>query len=348
MKADISIRSIDDAKWKTQWDSFATHPLQSWAWGEFRRAMGVDTARLGIFKHDKLIDGWQITFHRIPHTPFTIGYFPKGPLPTREMIVELTLLGKQKNAIAIQLEPNIPLPTHYPPSTSLGTSLPPSPLLRPAHHPLFTRYTFVLDLTKSDNELLSAMHSKTRYNIRVAQKHGVVIAQDNSDNAFDTYLRLSKETTLRQGFYAHNERYHTEMWRILKDARIAHLFTASYQQHILAAWIVFVWHNTLYYPYGASSRNNRETMAPNLLLWEIAKWAKKQGLTSFDLWGAIGPNPDPHDPWYGFHRFKEGYRPNLVEFIGSYDLVIKPVLYQLYTIADYARWFFLRIKSTFS
>ena len=85
-------------------------------------------------------------------------------------------------------------------------------------------------------------------------------------------------------------------------------------------------------------------MAPTLLLWEIAKWAKSKGLKKFDLWGAMGPDPDVHDPWYGFHRFKQGFNPRLVEFTGSYDLIISPILYYLYTLADTIRWFFLRLR----
>lgn len=303
------------------------HPLQSWAWGEFRRAMDTDVVRL---------NGWQLTFHTIPHTPFTIGYFPKGPMPTAAMQAKLATLARQKNAIFIQLEPNV--------LNHSAFSIQHLAFLQPSHHPLFTKYTFVLDLTKSEDELLKAMHPKTRYNIRVAQKHGVTVREDNSSATFDQYIQLVKETTKRQGFYAHNETYHRKMWETMHRAGIAKLFTASYQGNILAAWIIFAWNDTVYYPYGASSRDNREVMAPNLLLWEIARWAKKQGYKKFDLWGALGPDPDVNDPWYGFHRFKQGFNPNLVEFIGSYDLVINPFFYHLYTVADTLRWTYLKLK----
>ena len=316
---------------RTIHEELALHPLQSWAWGEFRKRMGVDVVQ---------VNGWQLTFHRIPLTPWTVGYFPKGSVPTKEMVKELTVLGKKKRAIFIQLEPNI--------LNHSAFSIQHSAFLRPSHHPLFTKYTFVLDLTKSEEELLKAMHPKTRYNIRVAQKHGVTVQEDNSDRAFEEYLRLTAETTHRQGFYAHNEKYHRTMWQTMLAAGIAHLFTATYRGSTLAAWIIFAWKDTIYYPYGASSREHREVMAPNLLLWEIAKWAKQQGFKKFDLWGALGPSPsgepDPQDPWYGFHRFKEGFGPNLVEYIGSYDLVINPFLYRLYAIADKVRWAVLTLN----
>lgn len=295
-----------------------THPLQTPAWGEFRKAMGVDVAR---------VNGWQVTFHKIPYTNWTVGYFPKGPAPTQKMVHDLRILGKQKNAIFIQIEPNT-------------TAKVP---LKPSHHPLFTKYTFVLDLAKSEDELLASMHPKTRYNIKVAQKHNVKIAEDNSPAAFKEYLRLTEETTSRQGFFAHNKNYHKTMWDIMHKAGIAHLFTATYEGEVLSAWIVFVWGDTVYYPYGASSREHREVMAPTLLLWDIARWAKQKGLKYFDLWGAMGPNPDTRDPWFGFHRFKQGFNPRLIEFSGSFDLVIKPFLYFMYTLADTVRWKFLKL-----
>jgi lipid II:glycine glycyltransferase (peptidoglycan interpeptide bridge formation enzyme) len=287
--------------------------------------MGIDVVRL---------NNWQVTFHKIPYTPWTIGYFPKGPVPTKKMIDELLSLGRQKRAIFIQLEPNVLSHSQFTIHNSQFT---------PSHHPLFTKYTFVLDLTKSEDELLAAMHPKTRYNIKIAQKHNVIVKEDNSPEAFKEYLRLTEKTTSRQGFYAHNKNYHKTMWDSMHKAGIAHLFTATHEGEVLSAWIVFVWGDTIYYPYGSSSRNRREVMAPTLLLWEIAKWAKQKGLKYFDLWGAMGPNPDQHDPWYGFHRFKQGFNPQLVEFAGSYDVVLKPFHYWLYTLADTIRWKILRL-----
>jgi len=302
------------------------HPLQSPAWGEFRKAMGINVVRL---------NDWQLTFHKIPYTPWTIGYFPKGPPPSQDMINKLTRLGREKRAIFIQIEPNATANLKFKISNLK---------LKPSHHPIFTKYTFILDLTKSEDELLSAMHPKTRYNIRVAQKHNVVVKEDNSPEAFIEYLRLTEETTSRQRFYAHNINYHKTMWDILHNAGIAHLFTASLKGKVLSTWIIFVWEDTVYYPYGSSGRDHREVMAPTLLLWEIARWAKKKGLEKFDLWGALGPNPNEKDPWYGFHRFKQGFNPRLVEFVGSYDLVINKPLYILYAILDTIRWKLLRWK----
>src|ERR1035437_8853181 len=192
------------------------HPLQAREWGDFREKTGVKVIR---------VDDLQLTIHSIPHTKYTIGYLPKGPLPTEEMLNKLKQLGKTENCVLIQLEPNV----ENKDGLELGLR---SLGLIPAAHPLFTNYTFILDLNKSEEELLKDMHPKTRYNIRVAEKKGVKITEDNSNKAFTEYLKLTKETTTRQKFYAHSERYHQLMWETLKvlnpEGLTAHLFEAIY------------------------------------------------------------------------------------------------------------------------
>ena len=308
------------------------HPLQAYEWGDFRKKTGSKVIRG---------DNFQLTIHKIPHTKFNIGYLPKGNLPDRKLIEELKRIGKENNCIFIQLEPNV---------LQMENGKWRIENLVPAAHPLFTKYTFQLDLAKSEEELLKSFHSKTRYNIRVALKHGVKIVEDSSDKAFEEYLKLTEETTKRQNFYAHTRKYHELMWETLKNDRIekenlsAHLLLAKYKNETLAAWILFVFKDTLYYPYGSSSDKYRETMASNLIMWEAIKFGKKLGLKKFDMWGALGSNPDPKNPWYGFHKFKQGYGAELVEFIGSYDLVINPILYNFYKVADKIRWMILRLR----
>ncbi len=336
---------IDESK-KEEFNSVVNHPLQSFEWGQFRKKTGIKVIRRGFIQDDKLIDGFTLTLHKVPKLNFNIGYLPKGNEPSSRLIDELKKVGKEDNCIFIQLEPNLTVSEKKLDINALG--------LREAAHPLFTKYTFVLNLDKSDEELLAGMHSKTRYNIRVAEKHKVKVSEDNSEKSFEEYLRLMLETTSRQGFYAHTPRYHKQLFEILpkeykKNELSYHLFNASYKPEnstelALTSWVLFAFKDHLYYPYGASSRQHREVMSNNLIAWEAIKFGKKLGLTKFDMWGALGPEPDKNDPWYGFHRFKQGYGAELVEFVGSFDLVINPALYELYKVADKIRWGTLKLK----
>jgi lipid II:glycine glycyltransferase (peptidoglycan interpeptide bridge formation enzyme) len=326
------------------YNRLVSHPLQSFEWGEFREKEGLRVVRVGFYDETRLINGFTLTLHPIPKTRWNIGYLPKGSLPNKEYVQTLRDIGKKYHCVFIQIEPNERHNEEYEKELyHLG--------LQKAAHPLFTKYTFILDLNKSEEDLLKDLHPKTRYNIKVAQKHNVNVTEKNTEDAFKAYLDITDETTKRQKFYAHTNHYHSLQWQVLPheskspyNELSSHLLVATYNMKILVAWILFVFKDSLYYPYGASSNEHRETMASTLMMWEAIKFGKRLGLKRFDMWGALGPDPDQLDPWYGFHRFKQGFRPEHVEFMGSYDLVLNKPLYIFYKISDKVRWVLLRIK----
>lgn len=320
----MDLRPITD-KQRTQYNRLVTHVIQSWEWGEFRKNLGVPILRYGIYKKSKLTSVFQLTFHHIPFTKKYVGYLPKGPLPDKDLANALKKIGKDQNCAFIKLEPDILLPptTYHPP-----------PTFHSSPKPLFTKYNFIVDLTKSEEELLKNMHPKTRYNIRLAQKHGVKVEERVDDEGFKIYLKLYFETTKRQGYHGHNEKYHKKVWETLKEANMARLLIAFYKNQPLAAWMLLNFKDTLYYPYGGSSKVYPEVMANNLICWETIKLGKKMKLKKFDMWGALGPAANPKDPWYGFHKFKAGFGGELVEYIGTYDLVFNWPLYWTFTAID--------------
>ena len=297
------------------------HPLQTKEWAEFRKDWGNEIAQ---------VSGNYLTIHKVPFLG-KIAIFEKGPAPTKQMLKELTDYSRQHGLIFVKLEPN----------EIKNVKL--TKLLKDfgavAGKTLFTPTTFWIDLTKSEEELLKGFSSKTRYNIRLAERRGVTVTEDNSDKAFETYLKLTRETVNRQKFFAHNEKYHRLMWKHLKPAGIAHLLTAKYQNRIIAAWILFAHKDFLYYPYGASSSdpNDYRLMPSALLMWEAIKFGKKLNLKTFDLWG--------REPGKGFTKFKEGYNPQVIEFLGTWDLVINKPLYYLYILLEQIRWLVLRTKA---
>ncbi|OGM05848.1 hypothetical protein A2125_02535 [Candidatus Woesebacteria bacterium GWB1_43_5] len=306
-----------------------THPLQTPVWAEFRRKWGNEVVETPF--------GF-LTLHRLPFTSHKIGMFIKGPEPSKEMLDWLKAEGKKLNVIFIKLEPNQP-------SSDPGSEL---KLLESSGSvrgkTLFTPTTFWIDLTKSEEELLASFHPKTRYNIRHAQKKGVEVLEDNSDKAFERYLSLMKETVIRDKFFAHNEKYHRLMWEILHKSLIlnhkspiAHLLVAEYNHEIITAWILFECEGFLYYPYGASTHKYKNVMANNLMMWEAIRFGKRLGCHTFDLWG--------REPGKGFTRFKEGYNPLVIEFLGTWDLVINKKIYRAYRIAEKIRWITLRLQA---
>lgn len=279
------------------------HPLQSKEWGEFRAENGNLVSR---------VDDFQIVWSKIPHTSFYFGYCGKCQIPSDKDVTNIKNEAKKIGGIGIRFEPNA-LEGNMPKGFVRGRRF-------------FTPQTFCLDLTQTEEELLKNMHQKGRYNIRVAQKHNVVIKESKD---IDIFITLSNQTQKRQGFYAHDEKYFRNMWKHLRE-KIAHLFVAEYEGQILAAWIVFKYGDTIYYPYGASSDKHRNVMATSLMLWETALWGKKNGCKIYDLWGV--------EEGKGFTKFKEQFGPTLVTFVGTYDLIINPLFYWLFRLMENLRW----------
>ncbi len=315
---------------REDWNKQVDHPLQSWEWGEFRAATGLKVAREGNI---------QITIHPIPHTPWNIGYCPKGPMPDREQAKVLDKVARDNKCIFIKVEPKVEIQELGNRKEELGQ------LGFVEGRPLFTKHNFVLDVSPSETGLMASFKQKTRYNIRVAEKKGVVVKLSEDPADFEKYLKLTEETTQRQGFYAHSREYHKKMWEVLHAVGIAHLLVAEFEGQVITTWVLFKFNDTLYYPYGASTREHREVMANNLVMWEAIKLAKKWGLRHLDMWGALGPDADPKDPWYGFHTFKSGYGARQVEYIGTWDYVAMPRLYPIYRLVENLRWTLLRLIS---
>jgi lipid II:glycine glycyltransferase (peptidoglycan interpeptide bridge formation enzyme) len=335
MKTYVRELTKNEAK---QHDFLQSHIIQSFLWGDFRKKTGVSVKRVGLFKNNALISSYQITFHKIPKTNFTVGYLPKSNIPESQVLDFLHELGQKEKAIFIKIEPNIEKDTQ----TERVKELLLHKNIVQSPRTIFAPNTFLLDLTKTEEELFSKMHPKTRYNIRLAQKHGIVVEEKDDEKSLEIFLKLQRETAKRQKFYIHPDFYYKKMWQTLKPQKMVHLLLASYKKELLVTWMLFRFKDTIYYPYGGSAEIYKNLMASNLVAWEAIGLGKKLGCKVFDFWGALGENPDPKDPWYGFHRFKAGYGGRLAEFVGTYDLVINPLLYQLFLFTDKLRWIILR------
>jgi lipid II:glycine glycyltransferase (peptidoglycan interpeptide bridge formation enzyme) len=338
------LRSIREEE-RAAYDAIVQHPLQSWAWGEFRKQTGVQVERVGFFEEGKLQKAFQVFFHPIPHySSMTIGYFPRGYMPDEEQLNAVRQIAKRHNAVFVKLEPNVAQKVENVSAHSAIADFLIKNGCTPGR-PLFTKYTFQMGLRASEDELFSKLNSKTRYNVNLAFKKGVQIYENTSAEGMEQYVQILEETTQRQGFYAHKPEYFRKMWEHAGNSGMLRIFNAVYENQVLVSWVMFVFNKKLYYPYGASRSAFREVMPSNLMMWEMIKFGKSEGCELFDMWGSLGPMPDEKDAWFGFHRFKKGFGGDLVEFLGTYDLVINPPAYSIYRLVENIRWKFLRFKT---
>ncbi len=325
----IQIISLEQKK---EYQEVVRHLTQSWEWGEFREKTGIKILRLGKFENKVLKNAWQVFFHKIPFTLWTVGYLPRPNIITTELLKTLTTFCRQNNAIFLRIEPlTTNLPQH-----SQFTFAPSKPIL-PTH-------TFLLDLTQSEEEILKNMHEKTRYNLRLAQKQGVEVKEKDDEKSLEIFLDFLIKTERRQGFYSHSKSYFREQWETLKPVAMIHLLLAYFDNEPISGILILRFKDDLYYAYGGSSETHREKMPNQLLHWEAIKLGKKLGCKTYDLWGAYLEKPESSDPWYGIYRFKAGFGGKLVSSPITFDLVINPLGYKLCQIADAYRWPLLKIK----
>ncbi len=335
----MKIKQIIDSD-PRQYNQLVHHPLQAWQWGEVRKATGLEVVRLSDEQQ-----AYQMTVHPLPHTDWKIGYLPRSVMPTITVIDFLTEYGKKNKLIFIKIEP-YELKSemqNLKSQTNSKFKILSSKFLLHSPHALFPSWTQILDINQSEDELFKNLKPKTRYNIRLAQKKGVIVKEESNDKGFTIFSDLYFATCKRQKYFGHTPHYHQIVWDHLKKD-IAHIMIAYYQDIPLVVYQLWHFKNRLYYVYGGSSEQHRNFMAANLLMWEAIRLGKKLGATVFDMWGSLPPDYNQSHSWAGFTRFKAGYGTQFTELAGSFDLVINPWLYRGYNIVHSLRNVYLSFR----
>lgn len=290
------------------------HITQSEEWAKFRLATPNVQKVLRIGSS-------RIFIHHLPYIPNSIAYLPRPA--NLDNLEEIKIACRKENAIFLRVEPISSAKW----ADQISNSRPGRPIL-PQH-------TIYIDLTKPEEQLLQEMREKTRYNIRLAQKKGVVVKQ--SEN-IEEFISLLQKTETRQGFYSHYPNYYRKLWEILHP----HLLTAYVNDKPAASIMLFVHDGALYYPYGGSDPKYKEFMSSHLLHWEAIRLGKKLGCKIYDMWGSYKERKDESDPWWGIYRFKSGFGGTEVDFPPTVDIPLSP-LYPLFSLFDSFRWFLLKL-----
>ncbi len=215
----------------------------------------------------------------------SIGYIPRGPVwapNDRDAIGHLWArvdeMAQRRKTLTIIVEPDRPLPEQ----TDRG-------VLTPGPDPIQPARSVKIDLL-DDQSLIDQMHPKTRYNVRLAVRRGVVtrVAEQSEESAAQFYEML-QDTASRNEFVVHAVDYYREFLRIFADD--ACLLFAEIDGKPVAGAIAAVFGEEGIYMYGASSTQQRAHGAAFLLQHEAMRWARSRGARRYDLWGI--PEYDP-------------------------------------------------------
>ncbi len=308
------------------------HVLQTWEWGAFKERHGWRAERW-LWEKEGRPQAAASVLSR-PLGPWSSGvmYVPKGPVLDYDdtdlltsVLSDLEHLARERGAIFLKIDPDVRADS---PTGEAVVDLLRRRGWRCSPEQVQFRNTLLLDLTGSLDEILARMKSKWRYNIRLAVRKGVTVRPGEASDLPLLY-EMYRETSLRNRFVIRPETYYHDAWGSFIKAGLAQPFIAEVEGEPVAMVILFRFGKRVWYMYGASRSRHREKMPNHLLQWEAIRWAKEQGCTVYDLWGA--PDElDESDPMWGVYRFKRGFGAEFVRHIGAYDYPASRLAYLTY------------------
>ncbi len=334
---------IIDIKEKDRYNSFvADHPkghfLQTWEWGEVKRGMGWQPLPLVLEKDGEIKASLLILKRRLPLPGLKrcIFYAPRGPVADLEsqeccqaLFAGAERVAKDHGAIFLKIDPDVPIAEEgfknilsqckfHRNDTGMDFEG-----VQPA-------FVFQLNIQPSAVKLMENMHSKTRYNIKLAQKKGVTIREAVGKEDLPAFYAILQETAERDRFLIRGYEYFDMIWDQMVENGLAQIFLAEYQGRIISATLALILGKKTWYLYGASSNEYRNVMPNYLIQWEMIRWAQERGCTVYDFRGVSG-DLDESNPLYGLYRFKKGFNGDMIEFMGDWDRVYSPFFYFAWT-----------------
>lgn len=323
---------------KEQWKSFcAENPehslLQDAEWGELKSSFGWEPAYVQAGTA-----GAMVLFRKLP-AGLKIAYIPRGPFGKdfSPLWKEIHALCRKKHAIFLRVEPDFWQGTPESDAleysmegfiTSFATVQPPR--------------TILISLDGSEEDWLTRMNQKTRYNIRLSQKKDLTV-EESTDTA--VFHDLMTATGSRDAFGIHSEAYYQKCLDCFREGKKGRIILVRYEGKPLSALMLFIEGKRGYYLYGASSNEERNRMPNHLAQWTAMKICKEAGCTEYDLWGIPDEEEsvleeqfqDRHDGLWPVYRFKRGFGGEVKRTMGSYDFVYSPLLYKAVKFADAER-----------
>jgi len=325
---------MSPVRWEAaEWDARlgdwpAANLLQSFAWGEVQARAGWETQRIQIATaSEPLPVSVQVGTTGVPG--FTRIYVARGPVCAandqvafRAVADALLELGRERRALALEVE--TPWPEEAVPAGHPWLEWTPSA----ARQPLAT---VVVDLEPAPDAILASFHSKARYNVKLAERRGVLI---NEHASLDDLIACIQATEERQRIHLPSPEHLAVVCEQLGDR--VRILAAEVEGEVVAAILTATFAAEAIYLYGGATGKHRERMPNQLLQWRAMLRARDEGCRAYDLWG-IPETDDPLHPWRGLAQFKLGFGGRRIRFAGSRFLQLRPGGATILKLADSAR-----------
>lgn len=321
----------------------SNHVLQSWTWGAVKAATGWRVERWRVQRGGRLLGAFQLLWRQPTRgLPLRVAYVPKGPLldwsddeATALVLEQIESLCQRRGCLQVKIDPDVCE------EDAAGTRL--KSLLhqrnwRFSPEQIQFKNTGLTDVDQADEQLLAQFKGKWRYNIRLAERRGITVRCGGPPD-LPAFYRLYQETSGRDGFLIRPFAYYHALWRMFLERQQSEgsrtggvLLLAEHpeeSQPVAGLFLLRHGRQAIYFN-GASSARRRRDMPNYLLQWRAMQWARAEGCTVYDWWGAPTVPDDPNDPLQGVWRFKEGFAAHMAVHMGAWDWSPSPLLWHGY------------------
>jgi lipid II:glycine glycyltransferase (peptidoglycan interpeptide bridge formation enzyme) len=308
----IEIQRCSD---KEKWDDYVIdedgHPLQLWGWGQVKASHGWKAERFFAYNEGALVGAAQVLVRRLPAPLTSFSYIPRGPLGDPlfrdEMLSEIAKICKKDHrSVALSIEPN-----------SREFKIPKG--WKRSKNQILPAETVLLDLTKSESDLLSMMAKKTRQYIRKSAAEGIEIRRVRTKEALEECLNIYEQTAARAGFNIHSRQYYIDVMQKMGDH--SPIFAAYLDNTPISFLWVAVSAETAFELYGGMNEDGQRLRANYALKWHVIRKAKEWGLSEYDFGGLVVG---------GVSSFKQGWTDEETVHAGTFDRALSP-LYPLWS-----------------
>lgn len=185
-------------------------------------------------------------------------------------------------------------------------------------HMMHPETTWLLDIAKSEDEIMKGMRKTHRNLIRRAEKEGVEIIKSADEKYLKVFYEIHEETVRRHKFVPFSYAYIKSEIDAFKGDNQIEIFSAKYNDRIISSAIIVFYGGQAFYHHGASSSEYSKIPASYLNLWQAIKEAKARGCKIFNFYGIV--ENKPNHPWNGLSKFKMGFGGEKKELLHCQDL----------------------------
>jgi len=330
---------IVDGKKREEWDGFVTslseaNFLQSWDFYEFHQARGKKVVRRLVLEDEKIVGAYAGVVETAKRGTYLA--IAGGPLidfdnkkVVRAVFDDIRELGLKHNCTFVRVRPQLPLSEK---SLKLmrGLGLKKAPMY------LSVEYAGILDLRKTEAEILAGASQGFRRKLRKAEKLEIEISADANNKSIKEFCKLEKKHAERQKYVAFSADFLTKQFEAFRKNNEVLIYTARKDGEILAQNFMIFYGPEASYHYGVSSELGTKYSAAPLLHLAAMGEARKRGCLRYNLWGIVGTEEKSHR-FYGVSEFKRSFGCEELKYTPAHDLILKPGKYQLTKIVETAR-----------